>query len=125
MSTGKRILVIDDDNAVRGTICENLRDAGFDVLEAANGLHGLAMIEGYGIPDVVITDIIMPEMGGIEAIEEIRKKNSGVNIIAISGGGRTDTEDFLETAQKRGADAVFSKPIDMDKLEDLINRLVA
>lgn len=115
-----KILVIDDDAAVRESVCDNLRDVGYIVLEAANGLHGLVMIEGYGVPDVIITDIIMPEMGGLEAIEKIRSQNPDVKIIAISGGGRTKSGDFLEEAMQMGAIKTFSKPIDMDKLENTI-----
>lgn len=119
----KRILVIDDDSPVRTTICENLRDWGFIALEAANGVQGMTTIQQYGIPDIVITDIIMPEMDGLEVIKEIRKQKSGVKIIAISGGGRTEAEDFLESAKKAGADLTFSKPLDLDQLERTIGTL--
>ncbi len=119
----KQVLVIDDDCPVRTTICENLREWGFIVLEARNGRQGIETIDRLGFPDIVITDIIMPEMGGIEVIKEIRKRESGVKIIAISGGGRTEAEDFLETAKKTGADMAFSKPLDLDHLETAVNDL--
>lgn len=125
MITQKRILIIDDDDEVRLTLSENLREAGFEVLEAANGLDGLVMIDRHGILDVIITDIIMPAMGGLEAIQEIRRSSPSAKIIAISGGGRTQAEDFLETAMAEGADAVFSKPFDMDRLESMICKLTA
>jgi CheY-like chemotaxis protein len=119
----KSILVIDDDLAVRSTLCENLRDAGFHIIEASNGLDGLVMIDRHGLPDIIITDVIMPVMGGLEAIQEIRRLAPAAKIIAISGGGRTEAEDFLETALREGAQAVFSKPFDIDKLESTILRL--
>ncbi len=124
MKTGKRILVIDDDTAVRTTICENLRELDFEVLEASNGVHGLAVIEGHGYPDIIITDMIMPGMGGKETIEEIRKVQKNVIIIAISGGGRTEAEDFLESALAQGANAAFPKPVDLDKLEASVVRFM-
>lgn len=121
----KRILVIDDDREVRNTICENLRECGYEVLDAGNGAIGLELIEKIGLPDMVITDIIMPEKEGLEIIMEIRKKHPNVRVIAISGGARTQVGDFLEMAKKLGADASFPKPIDMDMLEETIKKLVA
>jgi DNA-binding NtrC family response regulator len=121
----KKILVIDDDVGVRTTLCENLRDSGFYVTEASNGLDGLVMINRHGSPDVIITDIIMPGMGGLEAIQEIRRLSPRSKVIAISGGGRTESEDFLETALREGAVATFPKPFDMDKLEATIMKLFA
>ena len=121
----KKILVIDDDQSVRETLCENLRDSGFSILEASNGLDGLVMIDRYGTPAVIITDIIMPGMGGLEAIQEIRRLSPRSKVIAISGGGRTESEDFLETALREGAVATFPKPFDMDKLEATIMKLFA
>ncbi len=123
MTAKKRIVVIDDDADVRSILCENLQECGFDVLEAANGEHGLHLIE-TGLPDLVITDIIMPQKEGLETILEIRKKYPHVKLIAISGGGRTRTGDFLEAAKKFGSDAAFPKPINMDELETTVRQLV-
>lgn len=121
----KNILVIDDDQAVRETICENLRDSGFAVLEAAGGGEGLGMLEALGAGSIVITDIIMPEMNGLDVIRAVRKRRADVKIIAISGGRRTETEDFLESAQRLGAQAAFPKPVDLDRLEGTIKNLCA
>lgn len=119
--TGKKtILVIDDDEAVRMMLCENFRECGFCVLEAGNGIQGMAEIARHGFPDIIVTDIIMPQMGGLETIETVRKMDRDVKIIAISGGCRVGAEDFLETAKKIGANKVFQKPIDLDNLEDEI-----
>lgn len=121
MNANAKILMIDDDADVRATICENLRESGYQVLEAANGLHGLAMIEAYN-PALVITDIVMPEMGGYEVIEEVKKTRPDIKIIAISGGARLEQSDFFETARAAGATAAFSKPIDLDRLEMTIRQ---
>lgn len=125
MGTKKCILVIDDDQEVRETICENLKDCGYEVFDAGNGALGLDLIEKQGFPDLIITDIIMPEMGGLETIAEIRKKHSTVKVIAISGGGRTQTGDFLEMAAKSGADATMPKPINIVELERTIEKFMA
>jgi CheY-like chemotaxis protein len=71
-------------------------------------------------PKVVITDIVMPEKEGIETIMELRKSCPSVKIVAISGGVRTGTNDFLHLAKKLGADEILSKPLDMDRLENLM-----
>ena len=125
MTDKKRILVIDDDHEVRSILCENLRDCGYVVREAHNGAVGLMMIETEPMPDLIITDIIMPEKEGIETIREIRKMHAHVKVIAISGGGRTESGDFLEMARKVGADTSIPKPISMPVLEATIKKLVA
>ncbi len=124
MNEKKWILVIDDDESVRLALCENLEDCGFNVTCAANGDHGLKLIADDGLPDLVITDIIMPQKEGLETIQEIRKKYPGVKLIAMSGGGRTKIGDFLEMARKFGSDAILPKPIDMDELETTVRKLV-
>ena len=120
MDNRKNILVIDDDKAVRMVLCESCRELGFNVLEAEDGIQGMAVIAKHGFPDVIVTDIIMPQMGGLETIETIRKMNRDVRIIAISGGCRVGAEDFLDTAKKIGANMSFQKPINLDDLDEAI-----
>lgn len=120
-----RILVIDDDNAVRKTICENLKECGYDVLEAVDGEQGLLFLETGNLPAIVITDIIMPRKEGLETIIEIRKKYPAIKLVAISGGGRTRSADFLQLAERLGSNAILPKPIDMDELERTITTLIA
>jgi YesN/AraC family two-component response regulator len=66
----------------------------------------------------------MPRKEGLETIAAIRKKFPAMKLVAISGGGRTKTMDFLELATKLGADAVLPKPIDIDELEKTLRSLV-
>jgi PAS domain S-box-containing protein len=102
-----RILVVDDEAGVRGFLCRALREAGYEVTEAADGKQALRQALAGGV-DLVITDLVMPEQEGIETIRALRRDMPGVRIIAISGAfdGR-----FLETARILGADAVLSKPV--------------
>lgn len=124
MTAKPRILVIDDEESVRETLCENLAESGYEVSEAIDGEQGLLLIDRKNPPHLVITDIIMPRKEGLETIMEIRKAFPSVKLIAISGGGRTRTMDFLELAEKLGADAIIPKPVDMDVLEKTVSRLI-
>lgn len=120
----KRILVIDDDNFVRTLVSKGLRNWGYEVIEAANGELGMRQIETEN-PDLVITDIVMPQKDGLETIMEIRKKRPGIKVIAISGAGYGWGGDYLAMSHKLGSDAVFPKPVDMKELEKTVNELLS
>ncbi|MCD8526096.1 MAG: response regulator [Alphaproteobacteria bacterium] len=117
------ILIIDDDDFVRQTISENMRDCGYIVHEATDGEDGIRFIETRGCPHIVVTDIIMPKKEGLETIMEIRTRFPEVKLVAISGGGRTRIGDFLPMAEKMGANAVIPKPVNMIELEATIAEL--
>jgi DNA-binding response OmpR family regulator len=118
-----KILVIDDEKNVRATICENLEMCGYEVVQATDGENGLDLIDPENPPQLVITDIIMPRKEGLETIMHLRKMYPTMKVIAISGGGRTRTMDFLALAEKLGADAILPKPIDLDELEQTVKSL--
>jgi DNA-binding response OmpR family regulator len=105
----QRILVIEDDEAVRKLVIRHLVAAGYEVQEADNGKTGLASYRQQQ-SDLVITDIVMPETEGLEAIRELRRVNPEVKIIAMSGavGGRADR--YLGLAMGFGALRILSKP---------------
>lgn len=119
-----RILVIDDDDAVRATICENLIDFGYAVSDTNNGEDALQRIREGETPDLVITDIVMPHKEGLEIIMDIKKEFPAIKLIAISGGGSRKTTDFLYYAKRFGADEILPKPLDMDYLESIIARFI-
>ena len=119
-----KILVIDDDALVRASIVLLLMDAGYQVSSAENGALGMAVFRSEQ-PDLIITDIIMPEQEGIQTITEIRKDKSDAKIIAISGGARVGHADFLKIALVLGAMATISKPFDQDELLTLVKDCLA
>jgi DNA-binding NtrC family response regulator len=119
-----KILVIDDDAIVRKTIIRLLEDRGYKVLSAEDGLCGMAMFRSEQ-PDLVITDIIMPEQEGIQTIAEMRKTRPDAKIIAISGSGRFGDADFLKMAQSLGAMDIVSKPFDADELLTIVENCLA
>ena len=119
-----RILVIDDENLVRLTIQAVLSAKGHAVSLAVNGRDGLDRLKKTEF-DLIITDLIMPEMEGLETIMAIRKQSRQARILAISGGGRNQVGDFLDAAGKLGADVTLRKPFSNDELVDAVVRAMA
>ncbi|HXP77172.1 MAG TPA: response regulator [Stellaceae bacterium] len=120
---GKRILLVDDDAAVRDSIAMVLEGAGFQVDQADQGATGMRLLREHE-PDLVITDILMPQKEGIETIREIRTMLPQTPIVAISGSAEPRA-DYLKMAQTFGASAVLAKPFDPMVLLDLVNRLLS
>ena len=120
---GKRILLVDDDAAVRDSIAMVLEGAGFEVDQADQGATGMRLLRAHE-PDLVITDILMPQKEGIETIREIRALLPKTPIVAISGSAEPRA-DYLKMAQSFGASAVLAKPFDPMVLLNLVNRLLS
>lgn len=118
-----RILVIDDDPMARTVISEMLISEGHDPFLANDGSEGLEAFFKEKF-DLVITDIIMPGVEGIETIIELRKKFQDVKIIAVSGGGRLGAYSHLELAEKIGAQKTLAKPIRKNILINAVNQLL-
>ena len=87
-----------------------LAKAGYTIVSARDGKEGLKKFDPATI-DLVITDLIMPEMEGLETIRLLRRQHTDVKIIAISGGGRTDPGCYLDVAKHLGAVQAIRKPI--------------
>jgi CheY-like chemotaxis protein len=112
-----RILIVEDTRLMRDSLVDVLSTAGHEVTTADNGAEACELIAGDALFDVIITDIIMPEMDGIQAILEIQTMLPGARIIAISGGSaRLEKAQGLETAKRLGAVAVLEKPFEVDAL---------
>ncbi len=120
----KHILIIDDEGQIRKAMKEILEKEGYGVTVAANGREGVELFKKRPV-DLIITDIIMPEKAGLETIAEIKKENTQVKIIAISGGGRVSSKDYLVWAEKMGASRTFAKPIDFGELLKAVAALLA
>jgi len=119
----KKLLIIDDDEQFRAFMSEALSDKGYDVLTASNGNEGLKSIASDN-PDLVITDIVMPEKEGVEVIMELQQSESSIPIIAMSGGNLGNADSYLKMAKKLGADAVISKPFQLNNLISEIEKLL-
>jgi PAS domain S-box-containing protein len=106
-----RILLIEDDPRWRRALSITLKKSGYEVFETSDGREGLVAFKSQPI-DLVVTDIVMEKMDGIEIICELRKLNSGIPIIVMSGGGHLAQDQYLHIAELCGAAKIFSKPID-------------
>ncbi len=119
-----KILIVDDEKLARITIRKMLERAGHEIVEAATGVEGIGSFKA-GQFDLVMTDIIMPDMEGIEMIAELRRIAPDVRILAASGGGRTRNLDFLKLAQEHGARRVLAKPFSQDDLVTAVRDVLA
>lgn len=116
-----RILIMDDDPYIRTVFKRYLEGKGYEVEVAEDGNEGLKCVKRT-LPDLVVTDVMMPEKDGLEVVLELRKICPDVPVIAISGGMRIAPMDFLPMVKKFGARCVLYKPIDLDDLNEVIEK---
>jgi CheY-like chemotaxis protein len=109
------ILIADDDPILRLTVGEFLGAVGHTVLEAADGREALDLMAAAAV-DLLIVDMLMPNVDGLETIMALRKAGSTIPIVAISSGGRMDRSILLRPAVVFGADVTLSKPLLRDTL---------
>jgi YesN/AraC family two-component response regulator len=119
-----RILIIDDDIQVREMLKMLFEMAEYEVLDAPDGKEAIKR-HLVSPADLLITDIVMPEKEGLETIIEFRRRFPSVKIIAISGGGKIDANEYLETAKLLGAQKGFSKPFELAGLLETVRKLLA
>jgi DNA-binding response OmpR family regulator len=118
-----KILLVEDDEQVQDMLKQVLTRASHEVEVAADGEDALQVLQDFS-PDIMVTDIIMPKKSGTELIEAVKAKHLDMEIIAISGGGRSDPIGYLDLSEELGASISFAKPIDNDALLMAIDLLV-
>ncbi len=112
--------MIDDNESLRVSLCAMLEDEGFEICQAADGKEGVIVYKAE-MPDLVITDIIMPEQEGVETISQIKRINPEQKIIAMSGGGQKIDANFcLLGVEIVGIQHVINKPFDSNEMLELI-----
>jgi DNA-binding response OmpR family regulator len=119
----KRILLVDDNESFRRPLAEILRNYGYEVHTADEGSAALKLFQSQRF-DLVVTDLIMPGKEGVETIMELRRLEPDVKIIAISGGGRIDANDYLATARMLGAARTLVKPFDVTEILEAMGSLL-
>ncbi len=117
------ILIVDDDSMVRKMLVNVFQKEDYSTFEASDGKSALRIYRDENI-DVILTDIVMPDMEGIETIRELRKINPDAKIIAFSGGGSLSPDGYLKIAASMGASYTFRKPFDINELKEAVRKLL-
>jgi DNA-binding response OmpR family regulator len=117
------ILVIDDDASIRSLLREAFEEAGYKVSESSDGY---LEPHGWDEPaDMVITDMCLGEISGLDVIRSLRLLRSSVRIIAMSGGSKDQGLDILQEAEREGADAWIAKPFKIETVLTTVQALLA
>jgi DNA-binding response OmpR family regulator len=117
------ILLIDDDDTLRAMLRHALERAHHSVLAVSDGQQALRQFSDS--VQLIIIDMLMPHMGGLETIDALKKRKPSVPIIGISGGGEIPPEEYLSVARIIGADYTLIKPFDHAALLCAVNELLA
>ena len=118
-----RVLVVDDERLVADTLALILKQHGFDVRAVYSGAEAIDMAKQFR-PDLLLIDVLMPEMDGIELAMRVRQLNLGAEVLLFSG--YSGTTDLLDSARERGYDfEIVAKPIAPPELLAKIEKLTA
>ena len=121
MNNASKLLIIDDNKEILDALYDFLSKKKYNIVAASNGLEGLKLIENQKQAfDLVITDLIMPDISGVALISIIKKKYPDTRVIAITGWG----EHPEALATEAEADHVLEKPFELSDLETLIRKLL-
>jgi CheY-like chemotaxis protein len=118
------VLLVEDDEAVRDAVSLMLERAGYTVTAAENGLVAAGLLEDWQ-PNVVITDIFMPDGDGIETLNLVKRRWPATPVIAISGGSPMLRMDYLQIAEDFGAAATVAKPFVTEQFLNTIATVLA
>lgn len=110
-----KVLIIDDDLQILEILRRIYEDHSYDVRTASNGVEGIRRFREEPA-DLVVTDLVMPDKEGLETIQELKRDYPDLKIIAMSGGGRIGSENYLNVAELYGAERVFKKPFRLDDM---------
>ena len=119
-----KILIVDDNTVLLEMLNESLVENGYDVLSCNDAEIAQKKFSEFN-PDIVLTDIVMPGVDGIELLLNLRKTKPEIKIIAMSGGNRGHAETYLHMAEKLGANVILIKPFEISELLEQIKILEA
>jgi DNA-binding NtrC family response regulator len=117
--SGRDILLVEDDDAVRKALEHILLRAGMSVVSVGSGREALALIEKRRFA-CLVTDILMAEIEGLELIRTVKTRQPEMKIVAISGGGRSSPSTYLKMARLLGADRTLEKPFGAEQLVEAV-----
>jgi|SRR3954471_19255892 CheY-like chemotaxis protein len=118
-----RILLVEDDNSTRKLFAQLLEHHGYEVSQAENGRAAMQQMQRQPA-NLVITDMIMPVMDGVDTIVAVRREYPDVKIIAVSESGFSPAENCLKIARALGSHRTLTKPLDPRELLNTIRELV-
>ena len=110
-----KILIVDDNADLLDMLSEYLTSNDYNVVSCESGAEGLTEFFNF-MPDIVLTDVVMPGFDGIELLLKLRVINPDVRVIVMSGGNRGHADTYLHMADKLGANAVLNKPFELSDL---------
>ena len=117
---GLRVLLVEDDEDNRELMTEVLEAAGYEVLAASSGAEGLKALSERSV-DVVVTDVGMPGMGGLEMARAAKRIAPSVPVVVVTGYSERDD---ITSARGREVDAVLVKPVDPDSLAAIVDEVL-
>jgi two-component system response regulator (stage 0 sporulation protein F) len=112
----KRILIVDDQIGIRSLLSVLFYEAGFEIFEASSGLEAVNMVDKHQL-DLVVMDLRMPGMNGMEAFTRMKKMDSKIKVVLMSAFAEDETANY---ALKKGAAGFFHKPFDLQMLKDFV-----
>jgi two-component system response regulator (stage 0 sporulation protein F) len=118
------VLIVDDEEGVRETLGNLISAGGHTVWQATSGFEAINSFNAVDA-DLAIVDLIMPELGGLETIAELRKTNPKLKVIAVSGAPKMGRCRLLEWATRMGADRTFSKPFVMSEILGAVGEILS
>lgn len=121
MQEKKRVLIVDDDKDIVSIVKAILSGRGWDIEAAYSGQEALEAVTSQK-PDIILLDIMMPEMNGIEVLKRLKKIDADARIIMITAFG--DVESYLDSMEL-GAYEYINKPFETDELLEMIDRVAA
>lgn len=116
----ERILVCEDERFVRWALAEHLRESGYSVFEAADGIAALDII-GKSKPDAILLDLHMPRMDGFNVIRELKSSNSDIPVFVISGYGQANANNM---AAELGINGFIRKPFRLNEIDKLLENIL-
>src|SRR5262249_46631498 len=114
----ERILIVDDEANARTALAELLRDEGYAVETAADGFKALPKLDEFA-PDVVVTDLKMPGLSGLELMEKVRERDTGCVVIVMTAFGAIES---AVQAMRQGAADYLTKPVNLEELSLVLKR---
>ncbi|WP_203363480.1 response regulator [Bacillus sp. REN10] len=117
----QKILIVDDQFGIRILLNEVLQKAGYETFQAANGVQALEIAEEHQ-PDLVLLDMKIPGMDGIEILKRLKEKNSDIRVIIMTAYGELD---MIQEAKNLGALTHFAKPFDIDDIRETVKEYIA